>query len=255
ADRGRTPALYDVPVSAPSRSIPRVRPLDLKRDDWKAAPFYFIQTELSPATLYHCASNEVTFFGNLRESGLGAPAYVGFDTLRGPRVGTNGAPIDANDMAGCWVVAWFSGAQGWTNWDSPWAVFLQHKPTAMTLDESGLHLEFAQAAGDLVLMPLYGCDKLPPPGKDYLAEHGWPSRAIKTWEWAKFLPRDLLIRVRYWASASREFPIYCMESFSVDRARDTVTIRQRFNWIPIADDWATPHLKLAPISPPLALAS
>src|SRR5207244_78969 len=43
--------------------------------------------------------------------------------------------------------------------------------------------------------------------------------------------------------------------FSVDRAKDTVTIRQRFDWRPIVDDWETPHLKLAPISPPLALAS
>ena len=255
AERRRGPSLYDNPVSAPSPSISRVRPMELKNDSWKAAPFYCIQTELSPATLYHCASQEITFFGHLQESGLGAPAYAGFDTLRGPRVGTNGAPMDISAMAGCWVVVWFSGAPGWTNWDSPWAVFLQHKPTAMRLDEAGLHFEFVQAAGDLVLMPLYGCYKPPPPGKDFLAAHGLHSQKIKTWEWANFLPRELLLRVRYWAGASREFPIYCAESFSVDRSKDAVTIRQRFDWISIEDDWKTPHLKLAPISPPLALAS
>ena len=248
-------ARYDGPVAAPSKSIPRVRPMDLKRDDWKDAPFYFIQTELSPATLYHCASNEITFFGHLAQSGLGAPAYVGFDTLRGPRVGTNGSPMDVTEMAGCWVVAWFSGATGWTNWDSPWVVFLQHKPTALALDEGGLRFEFAQAAGDMVVMPLYGYDKPPTQENDFLARHGLPGGKVKTWEWAKFLPRDLLLRVRYWASAAREFPIYCEESFSVDRAKDTVTIRQRFDWRPILDDWNTPHLKLAPVSPPLALAS
>src|SRR5262245_45100421 len=96
ADLLRGPALYDNSDSAPSKSNLRVRPMGMKEDAWKGAPFYFIQTELSPATLYHCASHEITFFGNLKASGLGPPAFAGFDTWRGPRVGTNGAPIDVS---------------------------------------------------------------------------------------------------------------------------------------------------------------
>jgi hypothetical protein len=53
----------------------------------------------------------------------------------------------------------------------------------------------------------------------------------------------------------REFPLYCEDTFSVNRAEDTVTIRQKFQWHSIRDDWSTQPLKLAPLSPPLAQAS
>jgi hypothetical protein len=67
--------------------------------------------------------------------------------------------------------------------------------------------------------------------------------------------RDPLTRIRYWASVLREFPIYCEDTFSVDRAKDSVTIRSRFHWRSIEDDWRTPHVKLAPLSPTLGLAA
>src|SRR5437588_11910162 len=63
------------------------------------------------------------------------------------------------------------------------------------------------------------------------------------------------MRFKYWSSATREFPIYCEDSFSVNRSRDTLIIRQRFQWHSIDDDWQTRHIKLAPISPSLALAT
>ncbi len=134
-------------------------------------------------------------------------------------------------------------------------MYLQKKPSSVQLDENGLHFAFPRAAGDLVLFPLYGYFKPPQQGRDFPGSHGVPGKKIKTWEWAKALPREPLMRVRYWASALREFPIYCEDSFSVDRARDTVTIRQRFEWHSIDDDWKTEHIKLAPLSPPLALAT
>jgi hypothetical protein len=52
----------------------------------------------------------------------------------------------------------------------------------------------------------------------------------------------------------RELPVYAEDSFSVDRAHDRVTFRQKFRWLSWNDDWNTKHLKLAPISPVLALA-
>src|SRR5207248_9143269 len=82
-----------------------------------------------------------------------------------------------------------------------------------------------------------------------------PRNKIRTWDWAKAVPRDPLMRVKYWASATREFPIYCEDSFSVNRAKDAITIRQHFHWHTINDDWKTRHIKVAPISPRLALAS
>ena len=41
----------------------------------------------------------------------------------------------------------------------------------------------------------------------------------------------------------------------MDRAHDELTIRSRFEWHSIDDDWKTKHIKLAPISPALGLAA
>ena len=158
-------------------------------------------------------------------------------------------------MEECWLLVWFAGARGWTNWDTPWAVYLQKKPSSIRLTDAGLFLRFPAQAGDIVLLPLYGYYKPPQEGHEFLVSHGLPDKKIKTWEWAKTLPRDPLMRVRYWASVLREFPLYCEDTFSVDPSRDTVTIRQRFQWHSIQDDWNTEHVKLAPLSPPLALAT
>ena len=189
--------------------------------------------------------------------GLGAPTFVAWATMNGPRTFKRGELLNVTNMAENWVLVWWAGAEGWTNWDSPWVVYLQHKPEAMKLDADGLHLESPRAAGDVVLLPLYGYDKPPPEGRNFRAEQGLaePKVKVKTWEWPKVITRDPLTRIRYWASAMREFPIHCEDSLSVDRAKDSVTIRSRFQWRSIDDDWKTRHIKLAPLSPPLAHAA
>src|SRR2546423_5887703 len=47
------PALYGAPAGNPSPSIPRVGP-DSSAQEWTNASFACMQTELSPATLFHC---------------------------------------------------------------------------------------------------------------------------------------------------------------------------------------------------------
>ncbi len=163
--------------------------------------------------------------------------------------------MNPNDMSENWILVWFAGADGWENWDSPWVVYLQRKPKSMNLNENGLHFEFNDSAGYVALLPLYGYYKPPQKGKRSLTTYGLPSKGIATWEWSSGISKTALERVRYWSKVSREFPIYCEDSFSVDRSKDTITIRQRFDWISIDDDWKTPHIKLAPISPPLGQVS
>jgi len=253
--RAPGPALYGELTAKPPTSIRPARPNSADKD-WQQAPFAVIETELSPATLFHCASNRISFFTHLADRGLGAPSYAACATRTGIKIYKPGEAIKADWIEECWVLVWFSGAKGWTNWDSPWAVYMQRKPSALSLDGDGLHFRFEQAAGDLVLLPLYGYYKLPLAKTNYVAGRASLNKKekLKTWEWSTALARDPLMRVRYWASALREFPLYCEDSFSVDRAKDTVTIRQRFDYLSINDDWNTPHIKLAPISPPLALA-
>lgn len=251
------PALYGPPTGVAATEIPRALPFGANDPRWNSAPFYLLQTELSPATLVHSSGNQLDLFAGLTNHGVGAPTFVAWATINGPRTFKRGDTLNVTNMAENWVLVWWAGAEGWTNWDSPWVVYLQRKPDAIKLDADGLHLEFPRAAGDVVLLPLYGYDKAPPEGRDFRAEHGLPERKvkIKTWEWPKVITRDPLTRIRYWASATREFPIHCEDSFSVDRANDSVTIRSRFQWRSIDDDWKTRHIKLAPLSPPLAHAA
>src|SRR6185503_21056678 len=97
---------------------------------------------------------------------------VAWSTMNGPRTFKNGETLDIKQMRECWGLVWWAGASGWTNWDSPWVIFLQHQPEEMRLDGDGLHFRFAQSAGDVVLLPLYGYEKLPQAGHNFLAEHG-----------------------------------------------------------------------------------
>jgi len=254
APNPNAPALYPAVTTAPASNVARARPHS-NDASWKAAPFWVLHTELSPAILVHSSTRYLGLFTDLAESGLGAPGHVAWSTRDGPRAHKAGTTHDVSAMEENWLLVWFAGAAGWTNWDAPWAVFLQHKPGWLRLDEKGLHLEFPEAAGDVVLVPLYGYFKLSPVGRDYLAEHGLPSRKLLSWQWEKSLARDPLTRLRYWAGATRELPIYCEETFSVDRGRDEVTIRWRFERHSIQDDWKTRPLKLAPVSPALGLAA
>ena len=250
------PATYAEINFVPSTNISRARPFPSTNIAWQSAPLAIVQTELSPATLIHCESQRLSLFARMQERGLGAPSHAVFGANGGPRMATNGLPIDVSQMNECWILVWFAGAKNWTNWDSPWAVFVQHRPNAMKLDQDGLHFAFSGPAGDLVMMPLYGNSQLPTKGVDSPTK---PSpdkqKKIKTGEWAEVLPREPLMRLRYWAGATREFPLHCEDSFSVDRGRGTVIVRQRFHWHSIRDDWATKAMKVAPISPALALAA
>ena len=251
------PALYGPPKGVASNEVSRVLFPGAGDSTWQSAPFYVLETELSPATLVHSSGKALSLFAGLTNYGLGAPTFMAWATMNGPRTFKRGENFAVTNMAENWVLVWWAGAEGWTNWDSPWVVYLQHQPEAMKLDADGLHLKFQHSAGDVVLLPLYGYDKPPQAGRDFHAEHGLPERKVKvkTWEWPKVVTRDPLTRIRYWASVTREFPVHCEDSFSVNRARDSVTIRSRLRWRSIDDDWRTRHIKLAPLSPPLGHAA
>ena len=202
------PALYGQMDAKPFPKVERLRP---PQTNWVPAASYVLQTELSPATLVFSTNKYVSLFAGLGQHGLGAPSHLAFTTRGGPRAFTNGTRVVADEMDEAWLLVWFAGAKGWTNWDWPWAVFLQRKPASMKLDEKGLHLGFRGGAEHIVMMPLYGYYKPPVQG----ATNAWPVKKLTTWKWSQVLPTDVLMRVRHRLSAAREFPIYCEDSFSV----------------------------------------
>ncbi|MBC8001207.1 MAG: hypothetical protein H7X97_01350 [Opitutaceae bacterium] len=243
-----------------STNLSRVKlagaPLD---DSWRKEPYWILQTELSPFTVFHSSSNYLGFFTGLTNSEVGAPAYAAFISNGGQKVFRNGDAMEASSMGECWVLVWFAGAKGWTNWDMPWVVFLQNKPSNLWLNESGLHFQFKQQAGNVVLMPFYGYERMalkdkPFPKVKIPGREDVRKRPVQTWEWAQVVSQDALMRVRYWAGMSRCIPVYCEDTFSLDRARDSVTIRQRFEWLKIEDEWGTRPVKVAPLSPVLGQA-
>lgn len=219
--------------------------------------FCVLQTELSPAVVVHSETPHLTLFSGLTNVGLSAPKFVAWATRNGPRTFQREEKLDVSVMAENWILVWWVGAEGWTNWDCPWVIYLQHKPDAMSLDADGLHMDFPKRAGDVVMMPLYGYEKLPLEGRDFREEHQLPKLKvpIKTWEWAKVIPRDPLTRVRYWGAATRDFPVRAEEILRIDGGRDELTIRSRFQRLSIADDWRSRRIKLAPVSPVWALTA
>lgn len=250
------PALYGEPEGESFKTIKKIKPVGYTEANWRDTTFYYIQTELSPCTLYYSKTKSLSFFANMNDYGLGSPTYSAYAIQNGQQaIIKSGGKIDPSNMSENWILVWFAGSDGWENWDSPWVVFLQRRPISMELNKNGLKLEFKDSAGYTILLPLYGYYKPPQEGKKSLPVHELSSKGITTWEWSSGIQPKALERVRYWSKVSREFPIYCEDSFSIVRSKDTVIIRQRFDWISIDDDWNTPHLKLAPISPPLGQVS
>lgn len=252
-----SPAQYGDPTGTAAVSIARSAKLSAGAERWETNTFFVLRTELSPATLVHSATPHLTVFAGMTNAGLAAPAFVAWPTKDGPRTFKRGEPLDVSVMTEGWVLVWWAGATGWTHWDSPWVLFLQHKPKVMSLDDDGLHLDFPKQAGDMVMLPLYGYDKLAQEQFDFRSTNqlAGPKIKVKTWEWPKVITRDPLTRIRYWDAAMRNFPIHCAETFSVDRAKESVTVRSRIEWRSIEDDWKTRRIKLAPLSPSLALVA
>lgn len=248
-----TPAYPRVSLPAAPAGSPARPEVGLSR--WgSGASLTVVQSALSPALLVQCGERRLSLFAGLQERGLGAPGHAAFGADGGPRIVTNGHPADVSRMNERWVLVWFAGAAGWTNWDAPWAVFLSHRPSVMVLDAAGLHFEFPNQAGEVTLLPLYGYFKPPAGTNGFQQRHGLPDRKVQTWQWAEVIPREPLMRVRYWAAALKRFPLDYEEFFSVDAGRGTVAWRQRFQWHAVADEWSTRSFAMAPLSPVLALA-
>lgn len=240
----------------PSTNYSRARPDRSVEQPWTNGTLSVIQTELSPATLYQCTATSLSFFANMPETGLGGPTFAAIETQKGPKIFRHGEVIDPARMRDSWFVVWWAGATNWTNWDSPWFLTLQHRPQSIRFDSNGLHFTFADAAGYVAAMPLYGYYKPLQAGQESspFATLKEKKKRVLTWEWHLALPADPLARAMYWASALKEFPLYCEENVTIDRAHDSVALQQKFRFLSWNDDWNTKHLKVVPVSPVLALA-
>jgi hypothetical protein len=235
--------------------LPAIDASKVDRAAHEKRPFFLYQTALSPAWLFGAQSDQLMLFQGLDKAGLGGPAFFVVKSGAGTKTVAAGGAIAGQEMDAAWILASFAGSQGWKQWDVPWLIVLQKRPKQVQLQADGLKITFpAAATGYVAAMPLYGSYKPPQQDDDFLAKSNLPPSPVKTWTWKDGLPPEVLRKCGWWASVLREYPVNCRETFSVDRKKDALTVRQSYEWIPIDDDWKTPHTKFATLPHALAHA-
>jgi len=232
-------------------------------DFWAKSPHYditdryergsfLLSTELSPAILIHSNQSKVLIFANMDKWGLSSPTFCAIPLRQGIHLLKRGDSLSSPSQSAPWLLLWFSGGEGWSEWDVPFLLVLQHRPKEVSLSDKGLSLSFPKQVDDIVLMPLYGYYKPPQQGKDFLAQHNLPSKNIRPWQWQREIPTEVVNRCDYLSKILRAYPLYGEEKFAL--SKDTLIIRENFQWRYIADDWGTKPIRLAPLPPTLALA-
>lgn len=135
-----------------------------------------------------------------------------------------------------WVLLWNDSADGEI---APMLVRFEKRPTRLNLGDS-LDAAFAGPAGSIVAMPLMGVRRAT--GALAAAWHAGP-------------PTDAVREADFWTRASAAYPVATDETFSLDDAKRTVTIRDAYRYKEIRDAWGTKPLTLAPAPPVTALAA
>ncbi|MCY3017934.1 MAG: hypothetical protein NTW87_02730 [Planctomycetota bacterium] len=201
--------------------------------------FCVYNSGLSPLVLTRNAGPRLLLFQGLEPYGLGGPTHAAFMTQKGVQVVGGGKDLPVADMSEAWMLFWYNGAVGWDKLvrppyllDIPMLVVFQHKCQQAKPAGTGWEFAFAGECGHVATVPLYGVSYV---------------RATTTTAWDKGLPDDVVKRCRLIAEVSREHPLSVEEKFRVDPIADAVTIRNRFEFLSIDDDWETLHRKVAPL--------
>ena len=244
-----------VDISKVNTNISPFRETKTDKNIWKKRPFTILQTDLSPAWLIRSKTKEINFFYDIKKWGFGLPTSMACSIGGGKAKVVSGQKMKllGREMKASWILVWFSGAKGWKNFDVPWLLVLQNKPTSVKLTENGLKLTFPKDVGFIGSMPFYGYWKSPKKDSKWVNNKGRKKRGIKTWEWKNGLPASVIKRADWWASYMRKIPIYAEEKFAIKG--DDVVIKTNYKYKTTKDEWGTKPIDFAPIPPVLGLAS
>jgi len=200
--------------------------------------FVLHESALSPFVLVRNDDDRLLLFQGMEPYGLGGPSHLAYTGKQDVRIVPAGEDLSLADMSQAWMLFWFNGALGWDQVggpypvDIPMLVVFEHRPTTARPVGSGWEFRFGTSCDHVAIVPLYGVSHVP---------------ATSTAPWAEAIPRDVLRRCRLYAEVSREYPVGVEEAFKVDPAKGTVTIRNRFEFLSIRDDWQTRPRKIAPV--------
>ena len=222
--------------------------------EWRQKPFTVVISAASPAWLMHAKSDRILFFSEMGAQELGMPAYIFIMTKNGVKVVQKGDKLNGDEMTAPWILASFSGSEGWDTFDVPWLIYLQKHPAEILLTDGDLEIRFNENdTGYMASMPLYGYLKVPQSGHEDEPFFGLKARDIKTWQWKESLPDEVIDRCNLWCRTFLRYPQGMWETFSVDRESDVLTIRQEYKWLSFDDDWGTEPLRFAPLPPAMGL--
>ncbi len=121
--------------------------------------------------------------------------------------------------------------------DAPWLVVFQSRPSRIAIEQDGLSVNYAGPAGIVAFLPLGGLRWHP---------------GAETAGWTRSFPADVAARCRAWNRYLKFVPESFEEEYSVEG--DQAEVRTSFTFYPVADDWRTAGVRLAPLPPVTALA-
>lgn len=239
-----------------------------------AAALRFSVSRLTPAFVCTSQSSALELFAGEKWFGKGGPqreknsrlvpaqmAYVA-----GGKVIVRGtdAPVSLAELDEPWVLFWYGERAPFyrtrvpnilwrsprlAQWmrrdyfvaaDLPVLVVFQRRPAELRPTADSLRVTFTNGqAGTVVLMPLLGFYHPP---------------ASVTAGWKSELPAEAVRQCRAWARRLKCIPVGCAESRQVSDGGATATVRQRFTYQELEDDWHSGFEKIAPIPPVVALA-
>ena len=210
-----------------------------KFDDGRTLDFSI--NTLSPAWRLNTDSNSVNIFSGIKNYGAGLPSHIAFMTNDNKiKVVKTGESFSGGEMSANWLMVWFNGSEGWGEFDIPWLFTLQKKPESVSIGTDGLDINFGGPVGYVSGMPLFGVKLIHP---------------SETASWKNALPEKIVARCSLWSRILANAPQNVARSFSIDYPSDTMTLKDKFTYFPISDDWNTKPLQIAPLSPALVLSA
>lgn len=210
------------------------------REDGRDLPTSIYLSRSFPAVLYVTESQEFTWRIDRGAFSLDRAAYV--DGSGAVQV-VDLAAGSAHRLAGAelgvpWILLLQEMAQ--TGELVPIFIRMERRPEAVILQrDGGLVLRFAQPAGAIVTMPLYGIARV---------------RGDELDAWRAELPDEALELAQFWSRAAAAFPVGLAEEYAADESAGYVYVRSAFEYHVMEDDWGTEPLPLAPVPPVVALA-
>jgi len=201
----------------------------------------FSISAISPAWVLRSNAQKVRVFEDIEKFGVGLPSHLAFESNGKVKIVNAKNGIKPGEMSANWVLAWFGNSKGWEEFDTPYLFVLEKKPeTVQCYANTALFFSYAESSGTIQGMPLYGVTL---------------QRPKATQSWGRQLPTEVVERCRYWSQVLVNAPDEVQRTASVDMQADRLTVRDQFTHLTINDAWGTRGVKIAPLSPTLALSA